>query len=124
MAFIMLLFMLGMYKNKIANGAIVVASVVLFAGSLWLARSQQTVGDVSYMKAMIPHHSIALMTSERAHIKNPLVRKLADQTIEAQVGEIAEMKTLIFDLERNPPAPDAHDLRAPVGHPAPTDATH
>ena len=57
MAIIMLLFMLGMYRNRTANMAILVASVLAFAGSLWLVRSQQTVGDVAYMKAMIPHHS-------------------------------------------------------------------
>ena len=67
MAAIMLAFMWAMYKNKTANIAIVAGGVVVFAVSLWLVRSQQTVDDVSYMKAMIPHHSIAILTSERAH---------------------------------------------------------
>ena len=62
------------------------------------------------MKAMIPHHSIAIMTSERAHIRDPRVRALADGIIEAQVREIAEMKALIADLEANPPADGAPDL--------------
>ncbi len=110
MAVIMLGFMLGMYRNKQANIAIVVGSIVAFAGALWLVRSQATVDDVSYMKAMIPHHSIAIMTSERAHIRDPRVRKLADGIIEAQVREIAEMEQLIADLERNPTRPDAPDL--------------
>lgn len=110
MAIIMLLFMLKMYQNKRANIAILVGSAVVFAGALWLVRSQETVSDVSYMKAMIPHHSIAIMTSERAHIRDPRVRQLADQIIEAQVREIAEMKQLIRDLEQNPPASDAPDL--------------
>lgn len=110
MAVIMLGFMWSMYKNKKANFAILAASAVVFAGSLWLVRSQQTVHDVSYMKAMIPHHSIAIMTSERAHIRDPRVRELADKIIEAQVREIGEMKALIADLERNPPRGDARDL--------------
>ena len=67
---------------------------------LWLVRSQATVGDDEYMKAMIPHHSIAILTSERAQISDPRVRKLADEIIEAQRREIAEMKYLIRDLER------------------------
>ena len=104
MAVIMLLFMLGMYRNRTANMAILGASVLVFAGSLWLVRSQQTVGDVAYMKAMIPHHSIAIMTSERARIRDPRVRQLADSIIEAQVREIGEMKQLIAELEANPPA--------------------
>ena len=100
MAVIMLAFMLGMYKNTKANLAIFAGSAVMFAGALWLVRSQATVNDVSWMKAMIPHHSIAILTSERAHISDPRVRKLADGIIETQRKEIAEMKTLIEDLEK------------------------
>jgi len=110
MAVIMLLFMLKMYKNRPANIAIIIGAVAVFAGSLWLVRSQATVGDVGYMKAMIPHHSIAIMTSSRAHIKDPRVRELADQIIEAQVREIGEMKALIADLEDNPTPASAPDL--------------
>lgn len=110
MAIIMMLFMRKMYGNNTVNIAILIGGAVVFSGALWLVRSQETVTDVSYMKAMIPHHSIAIMTSERAHIRDPRVRQLADQIIEAQVREIAEMKQLIADLDRNPPPPDAPDL--------------
>lgn len=99
MAVIMLLFMLDMYKNRKINVGILVASVIVFAGALWLVRSQKTVEDVSYMKAMIPHHSIAILTGERANITDPRVRKLADNIIETQRREIAEMEMLIKDLE-------------------------
>ncbi len=101
MAVIMLLFMLGMYDNTKRNAAILVGSVVVFAGALWLVRSQATVDDVAYMRAMIPHHSIAILTSKRAQISDPRVRKLADGIIEAQVREIAEMKALIKDLDKD-----------------------
>lgn len=101
MAVIMLLFMLGMYPSTRKNAAILMGSAILFAGSLWLVRSQETVDDVSYMKAMIPHHSIAIMTSERAHIRDPRVRALAAEIIEAQRREIAEMKYLIAQLEEH-----------------------
>ena len=107
MAIIMLGFMWSMYNNRRMNAIIVAASLIVFATSLWLVRSQQTVDDVSYMKAMIPHHSIAIMTSERAKIRDPRVRKLADGIIEAQVREIDKMKALIVDLERHPIAADA-----------------
>ena len=99
MAVIMLGFMMNMYKNPRANIGIFLASGVVFALSLWLVRSQQTVDDVSYMKAMIPHHSIAIMTSKRAHIRDPRVRKLADGIIRAQEKEIAEMEALIADVQ-------------------------
>jgi uncharacterized protein (DUF305 family) len=99
MAVIMLLYMLPMYTNRKANIGILLGSVILFSVSLWLVRSQTTVQDVSWMKAMIPHHSIAILTSERAEISDPRVRSLADRIIEAQREEIAEMKALIEDLE-------------------------
>ena len=99
MAVVMLTFMLGMYQNKAVNTAIYAGSVLVFAIALWLVRSQATVQDVSWMKAMIPHHSIAILTSERAEISDPRVRELANSIIEAQRREIGEMKALIADLE-------------------------
>ncbi|WP_198147593.1 DUF305 domain-containing protein [Sphingobium chungbukense] len=110
MALIMIGFMWGMYPNRRANIAILLGSVALSTGALWFVRSQETVSDVSYMKAMIPHHSIAIMTSERAHIKDPQVRKLADRIIDAQVREIAEMKRHIARLEAQPTRDNAPDL--------------
>lgn len=99
MAIVMLAFMWKMYPNKATNIGILVGSLVVFLVSLWLVRSQATVGDVAYMRAMIPHHSIAILTSERANITDPRVRKLADGIIAAQKKEIGEMKDYIRDLE-------------------------
>lgn len=99
MTVIMLFFMLGMYRNRRVNAAIVAAAVVLFGAGLYLVRSQSTIGDVAWMRAMIPHHSIAILTSERANIQDPRVRELADSIIDAQRKEIEEMKTYIKDLE-------------------------
>lgn len=99
MAVIMLGFMWGMYKARVLNLAIFGAAIAAFSLSLWLVRSQATVDDVDYLKAMIPHHSIAIMTSKRAQITDPRVRKLADEIIAAQEREIAEMKYLAADLE-------------------------
>lgn len=110
MALIMLGFMIGMYKDRRANIAIAVTSMAVFAGALFLVRSQDTVSDVAWMKAMIPHHSIAILTSRRAHIQDPKVRELADGIIRAQVREIAEMKRLIADLEAKPVPANAANL--------------
>lgn len=98
MAVVMLSFMLGMYADKRLNAAILIGAVVVFAGSLWLVRSQVTVSGTSYMRAMIPHHSIAVMTSERAGIEDARVRQLADEIIAAQRKEIAQMRYLIADV--------------------------
>ncbi len=101
MAVVMLSFMLGMYKDKGKNLLIYAGSIIVFAGALLLVRSQITVGDTSYMSAMIPHHSIAIMTSERAGIEDVRVRELADDIIKAQRKEIKEMEWLIDDIKAN-----------------------
>ncbi|MEJ7931444.1 DUF305 domain-containing protein [Ramlibacter sp. AN1015] len=100
MAVIMLAFMLNMYNKKGVNYAIFGGAIAVFAASLWLVRSQASVDDIEYMKAMIPHHSIAILTSTRAQITDPRVRKLADEIVEAQEREIAEMRYLVRNLER------------------------
>jgi hypothetical protein len=125
MAAIMIGFMWRMYGNTRLNLAIVGAAILVFAGALWLVRSQQTVDDVAYMKAMIPHHSIAIMTSERAHIRDPEVRRLADRILDAQVREITEMKRLIARLERRPVPDGAPDLPSyrDAGRPPPPGET-
>ena len=112
MMIVMLLFMWGMYKDKTKNFIILGVGALVFAVALWLVRSQATVNDEEYMSAMIPHHSIAIMTSARAEITDPRVRKLADSIIEAQVKEIAEMKLLIEDIERNGEMGDGTPLPA------------
>lgn len=98
---IMLGFMLGMYKNRKANVAIFVGAGLLLAVSVWLVRSQVTVSDVDYMEGMIPHHSIAVLTSERARIEDLRVRELADEIIDAQRKEIKKMEWLIHDIRAN-----------------------
>jgi Na+/melibiose symporter-like transporter len=102
MAIIMFVAMRNMYQSKKKNIAIVLGSIVLFVGALGLVRDQKsTVGDILWMKAMIPHHSIAILTSERADIQDPEVKKLAEDIIKAQEKEIAEMKAMIKRLENN-----------------------
>ena len=96
--------MFGSYANRLANAAIFVSAAIVFSGSLYLVRSQATIDDESWMKAMIPHHSIAILTSSRAQLSDPRVQKLADAIIDAQKKEIAEMKALIADLNGGPTA--------------------
>ena len=109
MAVIMLSFMLGMYKNKAVNISIFAGSALIFALALFLVRSQATVEDQSWMSAMIPHHSIAVLTSERANIDDVRVRELADEIIKAQRREIKEMKWLIDDIKKNGKAETPQD---------------
>ena len=112
MAGIMLSFMLGMYRSKKVNIGIFVGSVLVLIGSIWLVRSQATVQERSYMSAMIPHHSIAILTSERSEIDDLRVCELAVGIIEAQRREIAEMEWLITDINQNGPAETPEEAMA------------
>ncbi len=101
MAVIMLGFMLSMYRSTKMNIGIFLVAIATFAGTLALVRSQVTVQDTSWMRAMIPHHSIAILTSERAEIDDARVCELATSIIEAQQREIDEMDWLINDIAQN-----------------------
>ncbi len=101
MIIIMLGFMWGMYASLKTKLGVMVAALLGFGLFMFLARSQSTVEDEAWMSAMIPHHSIAVLTSARAEISDPRVRSLADDIIEAQVKEIATMEMLLADIEEN-----------------------
>lgn len=101
MTLVMLLFMWRMYRNFAANVVILLGSISVFMAALWLVRSQETVQDESWMSAMIPHHSIAVMTSKRAEITDPRVAKLANTIVDAQNREISEMRFLLSDITSN-----------------------
>lgn len=102
MALIMFFTMRKMYKNRKKNIAIVLGSIILFVSALGLVRTQKPIiGDVLWMKAMIPHHSIAILTSERADIKDPEVKQLAEDIIDAQRKEIEQMKLMIVRLQND-----------------------
>lgn len=99
MAISMMLFMWGMYENKKVNFMILGAALIIFIGTLTMLRNQTMITDVQWMKAMIPHHSSAIMVSQKAHLQDPEAQKLAQDIIEAQKREIAQMQAMIERLE-------------------------
>lgn len=100
MAVVMMLMMGKMYPSKRVNKGIIISAIIVFIVVLAGLRTQTPIGDVQYMKAMIPHHSSAILTSTNANIKDPEVRKLADGIIEAQKKEIAEMKGILKRMRK------------------------
>ncbi|HSK69294.1 MAG TPA: DUF305 domain-containing protein [Candidatus Limnocylindria bacterium] len=100
MAVVMLAFMRHMYRDRAKNIAIVAVSAVIFVAALLMMRAQTFVGDAAWMRAMIPHHSIAVLTSRNADIRDPEVRALADEIIRTQLEEIAEMEALLQKVTR------------------------
>ena len=101
MTVVMLAFMLDMYKSRRVNGLIVFGAIGLFTVSVWLVRSQATVQDRSWMTSMIPHHSVAIMTSSRAEFHDYRVAELAAEIVEVQEREIALMEWLLADIAEN-----------------------
>ncbi|MFD1466212.1 DUF305 domain-containing protein [Lapidilactobacillus mulanensis] len=100
MAIVMLLFMWPMYKNKRLNRLIILVSVLIFGGSLFLVRSQTTVNDAAWLRGMIPHHSMAILTSKRAHLSDPEVKALAEKIAITQRQEIEQMAALLEQLKK------------------------
>ncbi len=101
MTVVMLGFMWPMYQGMRTKVAVVGVAVLAAIGLLAINRSQALIDDTAFMKSMIPHHSIAINNARRAEISDPRVRELADQIIASQMREIAEMKALLQDIERN-----------------------
>ena len=100
MSIVMLSFMWSMYRGQGIKIAILIGAAVGAVLLLVVNRSQAVISDVTFMKSMIPHHSIAINNARKASISDPRVRRLADGIIESQVREIAEMKLLIEDINR------------------------
>ncbi|MGZ8534022.1 MAG: DUF305 domain-containing protein [Flavitalea sp.] len=100
MSVVMMTMMDKMYPDKKINTGIIIGGIVLFAAILAALRTQTPIGDVQYMKAMIPHYSSAFVVSKKADIKDPEVKKLSEQIIQAQEKEIAEMEALLNRLKK------------------------
>jgi hypothetical protein len=101
MTAVMLGFMWSMYEGVGTKVAVLTGAVLLAGILLFVNRSQSLIDDTRFMRAMIPHHSIAINNARKADIRDPRVRELADEIIAAQVREIRTMELLIEDIERN-----------------------
>lgn len=100
MAIVMMLMMSKMYPDKKINTGIILGGIVIFGLVLAGLRTQTPIGDVQYMKAMIPHHSSAIMVSKHANIQDPELKKLSESIITSQEKEIAEMKAILTRMQR------------------------
>jgi hypothetical protein len=114
MTAVMLVFMWRMYRPSSAKIAVLVVALVGGVALLATNRSQALIGDVDFMKAMIPHHSIAINNARKADIRDPRVRYLADRITRDQVKEITEMEMLIADIQQNGRRADAPLVPGPA----------
>jgi hypothetical protein len=101
MTVVMLGYMWSMYEGMGTKIAVLVSGALLSVVLLYANRSQSLIDDSRFMRAMIPHHSIAVNNARKADIRDPRVRELADEIIASQVREIRTMKLLLDDIDRN-----------------------
>ena len=84
MLIVMLLVMRSMYPNPRLNTGLIVTAALLFVGSFFLIRQQWPVGDVQFLRSMIPHHSGAILMCGQDQITDPDIKTLCGQIIESQ----------------------------------------
>lgn len=98
MVIVMLLVMRSMFMNKRLN-AILLATFGLITILLFiLIRTQTPVGNVQFLRSMIPHHSGAILMCEQSSITDPEIIELCDQIVQAQQEEISQMETILQRL--------------------------
>ena len=95
MVLIELAVMASMYPNRWLNVAIVAVSIGALVACWTLIRSQGAVGDVQFLRSMIPHHSGAILMCERAAVHDPEIRDLCSTIIKGQADEIRQMKAIL-----------------------------
>jgi hypothetical protein len=99
---IMGLFMVvaGVLSNQRINLTSLVIFVTLLSGSIYLYKIQYGITDKEYVKEMLEHHSMALLTSKNIlqKTKNPMVSNFAAKIYNTQEKEIKEMAVLIDRL--------------------------
>lgn len=95
MAILMLVMMRSMYPNRMLNIAIGIGFSVIFILAFLFTRQQIAIGDVQFLRSMIPHHSGAILMCREAKVADPEIKSLCQQIIRSQRDEIEQMKQIL-----------------------------
>lgn len=98
MGILMLQMMGTMYPNAQLNRVLYVLFALLFILAFCAMRAQGLVGDRQFVRAMIPHHSGAILMCNRTSLRDPKIRDLCfkpDGIVESQKREIEQMKAFL-----------------------------
>jgi uncharacterized protein (DUF305 family) len=95
MAILMLLMMGSMYRNRALNLVLYAAFAAIFILSFVGMRTQALVGDDQFLRAMIPHHSGAILMCREARISDPEIAALCARIRQSQKEEIDQMKAVL-----------------------------
>jgi hypothetical protein len=99
MAIIELVLMRSMYPNKTLNAVILVVSLGALAFFWTGIRQQLGVGDVQFVRSMVPHHSGAILMCKEAQLQDPELKSLCGTIIQSQQQEIDQMKQILERLK-------------------------
>lgn len=95
-----LLLMGSMYPDKRLNVVILLVSLITLVGFFLFIRQQTAIGDNQFLRAMIPHHSGAILMCEQSSLQDPEIQALCDSIVLSQQGEIDQMKAILQRLDQ------------------------
>ena len=95
MGALMLLMMGPMYANRRLNLGLHAGFAIVFALAFLGIRSQAGIGDVQFIRSMIPHHSGAILMCREARLTDPELAALCDQIRNGQRREIDQMEAIL-----------------------------
>lgn len=95
MTVIMLVSMRSMFPSRRINLAVGAAAILVFAVSFVGMRTQAGIGNAEFLRAMIPHHSGAILMCEQATLTDPEIKALCGDIVASQRKEIAQMEALL-----------------------------
>lgn len=95
MIIIKILSMPEMFKNKKINISIISTCILTIIISITAIRYQSFVDDKEFLRAMIPHHSSAILMCDEANISDAEINELCNSIITAQKSEIKQMEQIL-----------------------------
>ena len=101
MGVLMLITMASMYADKRLNLILYAAFALVLVLSFLAMRYQSLVGDRQFVRAMIPHHSGAILMCNRASIRDAEIRDICfkpNGIVESQEREIKQMNAILKRL--------------------------
>jgi uncharacterized protein (DUF305 family) len=87
-----------MYADKGALKYVMALSAVALVAAFAFIRQQTFVGDKPFLRAMIPHHSSAILMCNQADIDDQEILDLCDDIVQTQEEEIAIMERILARL--------------------------
>lgn len=94
-----ILLMGSMYENKKALNILLAISAVAMIIVFFFIRQQTFIYDKEFLRAMIPHHSSAILMCNKASLEDDEIKELCKSIVVAQQTEIDLMEKILSRLD-------------------------